>query len=107
MSAFFARIVALVKAGDVLITRHGYHRLAKEGITVEDILGGIEQGIVVEEYPTYYKGPCVLVLQKDKQGKPIHVVWGIPKHANGPAVVVTAYRPDPTRWDASFRRRKK
>jgi hypothetical protein len=29
---------------------------------------------VVEEYPTYHKGPCVLVRQKVNEGKPPHVV---------------------------------
>jgi hypothetical protein len=45
-------------------------------------------------------------LQRDHQGKPIHVVWGIPRHASSPAVLVTAHRPDPERWTEDFMRRK-
>ena len=43
---------------------------------------------------------------QDGAGQPIHVVWGIPAGQDSPAVVVTAYRPDPTRWDETWRRRQ-
>ena len=47
------------------------------------------------------------MLQKDLKGKPIHVIWGLSKNTNFPAVLVTAYRPDPQYWSNDFTRRKK
>jgi len=106
MSEIFQRILGLVASQEVLISDHGYDELAADGILVRDILEGAREGAVVEEYPAYHKGACVLVLQKDNKGKPIHVVWGIPSQADSPAVVVTAYQPDPSRWADDFLRRK-
>jgi hypothetical protein len=45
-------------------------------------------------------------LQQDRDGRPIHVLRGIPRHAVSPAVVITAYRPDPNRWTDGNLRRK-
>jgi len=105
MSQAFQLIRELVARREVKISSHGYDELAADDILVRDIVAGVQDGEVVEEYLGYPKGPCVLVLQRDYHGKPIHVVWGIPRLSTTPAVVVTAYRPDPAKWTGDFLRR--
>lgn len=106
MSKIFEAILELIERKEIAVSNHGYDELADDLIFIRDILTGVKQGTVVENYPDYPKGPCVLLLQKDSNGEPIHVVWGIPKGANSPAVLVTAYRPDPDVWSEDFLRRK-
>ncbi len=95
----------LVTAGEVRISEHGYDEMAEDGIGVRDVLDGVAECILVEDYPSFGKGPSVL--ERDANGEPIHVVWGIPRGHSSPAVVVTAYRPDPTRWSDDFMERRR
>ena len=107
MSKTFSQIVGLIRLGEVRISDHGYDELAADGLFARDVLAMVAEGIVVEDYPDYAKGSCVLVLQQDRRGELIHAVWGIPKGASSPAVLITAYRPDPDRWEPGFLRRRK
>lgn len=107
MSNTLEAVRRLIERSDVRISEHGYDELAEDGLTVTEILEGIADAKVVEDYPDYPKGRSVLVLQFDRSGQPIHSVWGIPKGHDRPAVLVTAYRPDPARWNAAFTERRK
>lgn len=107
MSDTFKKIHELIEKGEIKISNHGYDELAEDGILVRDVMAGVENGKVVEDYPDYPKGSCVLVLQRDREGNSIHVVWGIPKNASSPSVLVTAYKPDPLIWSDDFMERRK
>lgn len=107
MSSTLEKIKKLVISGDVRISEHGYQEIAHDDLTARDIVGGLESAIPIEDYPNYPKGASVLVLQTDKKGQPVHVVWGIPRGQERPAVLVTAYRPDPERWRKDFVERKR
>jgi hypothetical protein len=74
MSETLQRVRELVAIGAVRISAHGYDELALDDIMINDIVGGVDNGTVVEDYPDYAKGPCVLVLERDAAGQAIHVV---------------------------------
>lgn len=64
MNDTYKQIVALIKKGDILISDHGYDEMAEEGILARDVISGIDDSLLVEDYPNYIKGPCVLLLQR-------------------------------------------
>ena len=107
MSETLRRVQALVHGGDFIISRHGFRELAADDIIAQDVLAGLRSAVVIEDYPDSRKEPSVLVLQHDRDGRPIHVMWGVPKAEGRPAILVTAYRPAPGRWSADLMRRTK
>jgi hypothetical protein len=106
MSETLDRVRILVASGRARVSDHGYEQLAEDGILARDAFAGVATALVVEDYPDAAHGPSVLVLQNDSDGRPLHILWGIPAGHAGPAVVVTGYRPDPSRWSEDYVRRK-
>jgi hypothetical protein len=106
MSQIAGDVRRLAHLRSVVVSQHAAGRIAKRNIWIADIVAGVAKGEVIEDYPEYHVGPALLMLQADGQGAPIHVVWGIEKGTTEPAVIVTAYRPDPAQWSADFRKRK-
>ena len=72
MSQTLEQIVALAGRGEVKISDHGYDELAEDGIFVRDIVESLPDAELLEDYPDFPKGPCLLVLQEDRDGEPVH-----------------------------------
>jgi len=105
MPSLLEQVQALVAAGWWDASEHGKFRRATRGFSDTDLIGGIMDAVVVEEYPPDDIGPSVLSLQYDAAGRPLHVVWGIKGSDADMAWVVTAYHPD-DRWEADLMTRR-
>lgn len=85
----------------------GLRGITADHLLVREMVAGLANAVIVEDSPHFPKGPCVLVLQKDQAGQPVHVLWGIAKGQTSPAVLITAYRPDPAKWDETWLKRRR
>ena len=85
-------------------TDHARIEMAKDRISVHEVLKAIENGKVIEEYEEHKPFPRCLLYGKSDD-KPIHAVFALPQHVNM-LIVVTVYIPDPKRWIEFERRRK-
>lgn len=106
MSETLKRVQRLVARGEALASRHGHREMANDLLGLAELVATLDAAQVVEDYPDYWKGPAVLVLQLDRAGQPVHVLWGIERGTETPAILVTAYRPELERWSDDFLARK-
>ena len=106
MSDTFDKIKQLVIDDKMRVSQHAFRRMGSHTIASDDLVASIGSAVVLEDYPAYYSGRAVLVLQYDANGAPLHADWGIEKDTDEPAVLITTYRPDPAFWSDDFRTRK-
>ena len=105
MSSTLAIIQTLISKRKYFISSHALVEAEKDAISLSDLLGAMQQAVVVEDYPDANRGPSVLCLVELSSGEFIHVVWGIPKAEPDKTGLVTTYIPDPNLWSSDFKRR--
>jgi hypothetical protein len=91
-----------VLVGRVRVSLHGMQELSDDQIELAEMIDGLDTVVIVEDYPNYAKGPCVLCLHNDSRGQPVHVLWGIANGMSDFATIITAYRPSSERWLGDF-----
>ncbi|MGA1199302.1 MAG: DUF4258 domain-containing protein [Candidatus Latescibacterota bacterium] len=98
----------IIRAIDSLqyrITDHADEETQADRLKLDEIFESVRHGEVIEDYPTDRPYPSCLIYGSNKEGSPIHSVWAY-NEDNHWAVLITVYRPDPTRW-INWRERRK
>ena len=94
----------LFRAGRVRWRMHALERLLERGISRTDVTSVIESGEIIESYSGDRPFPSVLVVATDPT--PLHVVVALDR-ANQFAYVITAYKPDPDRFEHDTKTRRR
>ena len=71
-------------------------------ISTSEVRKVLEECEIIEDYPEDARGHSCLMLGKDREERPIHVVCA-PKDEY--LAVITAYVPDESQWLEDYRRR--
>ncbi|MDH7490478.1 MAG: DUF4258 domain-containing protein [Anaerolineae bacterium] len=70
-----------------------------------EVFFSVLQGEIIEDYPDDKPYPSCLIHGESFMGQPIHSVWAYNPETQW-AVLITVYRPDPSRW-INWRKRTK
>ena len=88
----------------VVFRVHALGRMFQRGITIEDVHRVLAEGEVIEDYPTDTPYPSRLILGWCGN-RPLHLVVSY-NTVGDETIVITAYEPDPQKWDSQFKRRR-
>ena len=97
------KIRSLVKQGDVVWRDHAIQRLRERRITREDVRNAIYDGEIIEDRPDDIPTPCCLILGTNVKGRYLHVICGM---LDDMVYIISAYYPDPDRWESDYTTRK-
>ena len=99
----FEKVCEAIAAQAVHVSAHAYTEALDDGLDILELIASTLQGELVEDYPTDPRGASCLVLSRVEQ-EPVHSVWGYDEQASR-AIVITVYKPEPSRWSEDFRTR--
>lgn len=83
---------------------HAVQRMAERRISVMEVEAVLGTGECIESYPDDIPYPSRLLVGSSGE-RVLHVVAAFNSHESE-TIVITAYEPNPSRWDLGFCRRK-
>lgn len=95
------------ESNSVFYTRHARleMRFEESGrIFDHEVHEAVCKGEIIEKYPEDKPYPSILILGRTLADRPLHIVCAFDGEGNQ-AIVITAYQPNPERWDELRRRR--
>ena len=94
----------LVGEGQYRLTLHAENERDHDRILVREIEESLRSpnAEIIEDYPADPRGPSFLMLGFTRAGMPIHAVCALGEVL----LIITLYRPDPSRWTEWRRRRE-
>ncbi len=92
----------LNKPETIVVTQHSRKRFAERGIKLADVCEAINTGTIIEDYPNDFPHPSCLILGRSREMS-LHICASL---NDGLIYVITAYIPDPEKWEADLKTRK-
>ena len=93
------RILEIIRqaaqTGSIKISLHAAEEAVAEEISRSEILETMTNPIIVEEYPTWWLGPCCLLYGKTRAGRDLHI---LSSYDRLPVTIITVYEPKPPKW---------
>jgi len=98
-------ITEAIQSNRINVTRHAKQEAKNDSLTLDDILFSTYNGEIIADYSYDKPYPSCLIYGNTSLGEPVHSVWAYDS-VNQIAILITVYRPDPTRWINWKERRK-
>ena len=92
----------LCDADSIQWSLHALKRMRERRITSDEVIGCIQTGEIIEEYPDDRPLPSCLIYGV-VMTRNLHTVVG---SSDTLISIITAYEPDPDEWDPDFKTRK-
>lgn len=97
------RLHRQTEADRLRITAHAHQEMVEEDISLDDVIGVLGKARLVENYPDHRRGACCLVCGQSGAGAYVHVVCTTSLDI---AIIITVYKPKPSKWITPFKRGK-
>jgi len=99
-----ADIKGAIQASKIRITDHADEEAQNDKLSYDEIFYSVLTGKIIEDYPDDKPYPSCLIYGITFKEDPVHSVWACNKETKW-AVLVTVYKPDPSKWIKWQRRR--